>query len=124
MRLDDLCEVVRNVKDKVKIPFRINTNGQADLIYGRKTAKDLECLIDTVSISLNAPTAKGYDDICHSDYGEKAFEALIEYAKDCKKYVPHVKFSVVDCMSKEDLESCRKIAEKAGVPLRVREMIK
>lgn len=124
MRLEDLLAVVRKMKDIVKVPFRINTNGQADLIFGKETAKELEGLIDTVSISLNAPTAKEYDDICHSDYGEKAFDALIEYAKDCKKYVPHVKFSVVDCMDEKDIEACRVIAEKAGVPLRVRKMIK
>ena len=124
MRLDDLLEVIRRVKPIVKVPFRINTNGQADLIHGRKTAPELKDLVDTVSISLNAPTAVEYDDICHSDYGEKAFDALIEYAKECKKYVSNVVFSVVDCMNKDDIEKCRVIADKAGIKFRVREMIK
>lgn len=124
MRLDDLLEVIRRVKPIVKVPFRVNTNGQADLIHGRKTAAELKDLVDTVSISLNAPTAVEYDDICHSDYGEKAFDALIEYAKECKKYVTNVVFSVVDCMNKEDIEKCRVIADKAGIKFRVREMIK
>jgi TatD family-associated radical SAM protein len=124
MRLDDLLAVVRKTKDTVKVPFRINTNGQADLIWGRPTEKDLEGLIDTVSISLNAPTAAEYDDVCHSAYGEKAFDAMIEYAKECKKYVPHVKFSVVDCMDKDDIEKCRILSKNAGIELRVRKMIK
>jgi radical SAM enzyme (TIGR04100 family) len=124
MRLDDVVAVIKKVKQKLDIPFRINTNGQADLIHGRKTAKDLEGLVNTVSISLNAPDAKSYDAVCHSDYGEKAYDAIIEYARDCKNYVPEVVFSVVDVMKPEDIEKCRKIAEKAGVKFRVREMIK
>jgi hypothetical protein len=49
---------------------------------------------------------------------------MIEYAKECKKYVPHVKFSVVDCMDKDDIEKCRILSKNAGIELRVRKMIK
>lgn len=124
MRLDDVIAVIKRVKPVINKPIRINTNGQADLIHGRKTASELEGLVDTVSISLNAPDAKGYDSICHSDYGEKAFEAVIEYACDCKKYLPHVVLTVVDVMPTEDIEKCRRIAKDAGIPFRVRKMIK
>lgn len=124
MRFDDCIAVIKKVKPVINKPVRVNTNGQADLITGRKTAPELAGLVDTVSISLNAPDAKGYDKICHSDYGEKAFEAVINYARDCKKYVDDVIFSVVDVMKKEDIEKCREIAQKAGVKFRVREMIK
>ncbi|CDZ23297.1 radical SAM protein [[Clostridium] cellulosi] len=124
MRLDDVIAVIKAVKPKIGIPVRINTNGQADLIHGRQTAKELAGLVDTVSISLNAPNAKEYEALCHSDYGEKAFDAILKYAADCKKYIPNVVFSVVDVMDKEDIEKCRKIAEDIGVIFRVREMIK
>lgn len=123
MRLDDVTAVCKKVKPALNLPVRINTNGQADLIHGRQTAKDLEGLVDTVSISLNAPDAEGYEKICHSDYGEKAFDAILKYAADCKKYVPNVVFSVVDVMDKQDIEKCRKIAADTGVGFRVREMI-
>jgi len=124
MRLDDVIAVIKKVKPAINKPVRINTNGQADLIHGRKTAGELAGLADTVSISLNAPDAKGYDSICHSDYGEKSFDAVIRYAADCKKYVPNVVLSVVDVMPPDDIEKCRKIAERAGVGFRVRKMIK
>jgi radical SAM protein, TatD family-associated len=123
IRLEDVVAVIKRIKPAVKLPVRINTNGQADLIHKRQTAKDLEGLVDTVSISLNAPDAQGYDRICHSDYGEEAFEAIIRYAGDVKKYVSHVVFSVVDIMPAADIEKCRAIAQKAGVEFRVREMI-
>jgi TatD family-associated radical SAM protein len=124
MRLDDVIAVIKKVKPRLNLPFRVNTNGQADLIHGRKTACELAGLVDTVSISLNAPDAQGYDRVCHSDYGEKAFDALIKYADDCKKFVPHVVLSVVDVMPSDDIEKCRLIASRIGVGFRVREMIK
>lgn len=123
MRLDDVVAVCKKVKPVINLPIRINTNGQADLIHGRSTAKDLEGLVDTVSISLNAPDAESYEKVCHSDYGTKSFDAILKYAADCKKYVPHVVFSVVDVMNKDDIEKCRKIATDTGVEFRVREMI-
>lgn len=124
MRLDDIIAVIKKVKPTLNLPMRINTNGQADLIHGRETANELAGLVDTVSISLNAPDAQSYDSICHSDYGEKAFDALIKYAGDCKKYVPNVVFSVVDVMPPNDIEKCRLIAQQTGVSFRVRKMIK
>jgi radical SAM enzyme (TIGR04100 family) len=123
LRVEDVCAVCKKIKASVSLPIRINTNGQADLINGRQTAKELAGLVDTVSVSLNAPDAQSYDQICHSDYGEAAFGAVIAFAEDCKKYVPNVIFSVVDVMKPEAIEKCREIARKTGVALRVRKMI-
>ena len=123
MRLDAIVAVVRELKKQTKISVRINTNGQADLIYGRPTSHELEGLIDVVSISLNTPDADSYDRLCHSDYGPSAFDALIAYAADCKKYVTTVILTVVDIIPPEDIEKCRAIAASAGVSLRVRKMI-
>jgi radical SAM enzyme (TIGR04100 family) len=123
MRLDDVVEVCKKVKPATGLPIRINTNGQSDLINGRPTARELAGLVDTVSISLNAPDALGYEQICHSDYGENAYAALLDFAADCKKYIPHVVLSVVDVMKPEDIEKCRTVAANVGVNFRVREMI-
>ena len=123
MRFDDVTAVCKKVKSAIGLPIRINTNGQSDLINGRPTASELEGLVDTVSISLNAPNAQGYDQICHSDYGTDAYAALLNFAANCKKYIPHVVLSVVDVMKPEDIEKCRNVAENIGVSFRVREMI-
>lgn len=122
-RLDVLLAAAKAVRAVSSIPIRINTNGQADLILGRRTAPELKGLIDVVSISLNASDADKYDKICHSRFGKQAFDALLAYAADCKAYVPHVVFSVVDCIGPEEVEKCRTVAQRVGVEYRVRKMI-
>ena len=124
-RLYDLIEVARAIKERCPdMPLRVNTNGHASLINGVDTAPLFSGVIDTVSISLNAPDAQGYDRICHSRYGTFAFDALIEFAKNVKNYVQNVSFSVVgDFLTEEEIEECRKIADRIGVPIRVRDYI-
>ena len=56
--LDVLLPVARWLKAHTKLPIRINTNGQANLIYGRDVTPDLTGLIDCVSISLNMGDAQ------------------------------------------------------------------
>ena len=124
MRLDDILTVCKKIKPATGLPIRINTNGQADLINKRPTAQELAGLVDAVSISLNTPDAASYDRVCHSEYGEAAFDALLKYAADCKKYVPSVTLSVVDVIPPKDIEKCHALAEKIGANFRVRKMIK
>ncbi|MFY9198797.1 MAG: radical SAM protein, partial [Acutalibacteraceae bacterium] len=76
-----------------------------------------------VSISLNAPDAKTYEQRCRPSFGEKSFQAMLDFAKDCKEYVPTVILSVVDCIDKEEIEQCRKIAQDVGVNYRIRTFI-
>ena len=123
MRLDDLLKVAKHIKEKYSVRTRINTNGQANLYFEEDITLKLKGLIDCVSISLNAKNAKEYDELCLSDFGEDAFFGLIDFAKKCKNQVSEVIMSVVDVLPKEDIEECRKIAEDAGVRLRVRELI-
>lgn len=119
---------VRTVAEKIKEAFpdmkiRINTNGQSDLILGCDSAP-LYDVFDEVSISLNSPNAAGYQRICHSRYGERAFESILNFAKNVKNYAGRVKLSVVrESLTESELLVCKKIAETCGVPLRVRDLI-
>ncbi len=124
-RFDDLIAVAKWLKSKYPgVSIRINTNGQANLICGRDVTPEMEGVIDCVSISLNAENAEKYQSLCRSRFGEAAFEALQEFAKLSKRYVPEVVFSVVDkTMPDEEIENCRKIAEDCGVKFRVRAYI-
>ena len=123
-RFDDMIEIAKRLKANHNITIRVNTNGQANLINGRDVTPELEGAVDVVSISLNAPSAEAYQAVCHSRYGEEAFEAIKDFAAKAKPYVKEVVFSVVDkTMPPEDIERCRKIAESCGVNFRVREYI-
>jgi TatD family-associated radical SAM protein len=121
IRLPDLIEVARHLK-KINKKVRVNTNGQADLIWGRKVARELEGLVDHISISLNASNPRSYQELCSSEFGEKAHQAIIDFAIECLKYIPQVTLSVVDVIPGEEIEKCREIAEKAGTSFRVRYM--
>lgn len=123
MRIQDLLQISEKLKEKYFIPIRINTNGQANLIYGQDVTPQLEGWIDAVSISLNAKDKKIYQKICLSDYGEAAFDAVLDFAGKCRQYVPTVILSVVDVMTDEDIQSCREIAERIGVGFKVRQLV-
>lgn len=122
-RYDDMISVVKQIKEYCPVKVRLNTNGHANLIAGEDVTAKMEGLIDIVSISLNAPDAKRYNEICQCQYGEEGFYAMLDFAKKAKNFVPRVIFSVVDVMDKDDIEKCRQIAEEIGVEFRVREFI-
>lgn len=100
-------------------PIRLNTNGLSDLIHGEKTAHRLQGLIDTVSISLNAGTEKEYLAVTRPKW-DNAFQAMQDFAKDCKQYVPKVMFTVVDVIPQAEIDAAQNVADTLGIPLRVR----
>ena len=119
-RLDDVLEVCRWVRIHSSIPIRINTNGLADLIHGKKTAPLMEGLVDVLSISMNAATPEKYQERCHSQFGLDALPAIHEFAEEALKYVPSVVMTVVDTMPEEEIEECRQQAQEIGARFRVR----
>ncbi len=125
MRFDDCLAVAKWIKEVYgDIKIRVNTNGQGSLIAGRDITPEMKGYFDIVSISLNTDTAEKYQILCQSDFGQEAFYGLIEFAKNAKKYVSEVIFSVVDrTVTAEEIESCRKIAKDCGVTFRVRDYI-
>ena len=118
--LDNLTEACKHLKNK-GISIRLNTNGLSDLINKRETAKEICEVVDSVSIRLNAPTAEKYNEVTRPSFGEKSFDAMLKFAKECKALGPPVKLTVVDVISKEDIEDCKKLCEEIDIPLRVRE---
>lgn len=124
IRIDTLLETAKVLKEKYKKPIRINTNGQGSLINKRNIAPLFKHIIDTVSISLNAADAESYEKMCLPVYGKKAYEALIEFGRECVPYVKNVLFSVVrQTLSEDEISACEQIAKKAGVKLRIRELV-
>lgn len=118
--LDALLKVAEYLKAN-NIKTRLNTNGQASLIIGDGVAEKIKGKIDTVSISLNASDAKKYNEVCNCCFGEAGYDSLLKFASDCVNQKMRVIFSVVDTIGIDEIEKCRRIAEKIGVEYRVRE---
>lgn len=120
-RLEDLLEVAAFAKQKFGKKIRINTNGLANLIYGKDVTPLFEGKIDAVSISLNTPDPEKYLELTRSKFGIQSFDAMLKFAGDVKKYVPSVTLTTVaTTITEEEEEKCREICEKLGVTYRIR----
>lgn len=120
-RLDAIIEISKYLKKRnSKIPIRINTNGLGNLINKKDISPLLKGLIDTVSISLNAPTAEEFYAITRNIFGMGSYDAMKEFAVSCKSYVPNVIFTVVDCIGEANIKASQKICDNLGIPLRIR----
>ena len=85
-----LKKVAAFVKETYHMPIRLNTNGLGNLVNGRDITSEMEGLIDTVSISLNTPNADRYHELVRSKFGDKSFDAMLDFARSSTKYVPNV----------------------------------
>lgn len=119
-RLEVLKVIAGRMKECGVRRVRLNTDGLANLVYGRNILPELTGLIDSISISLNAADAKHYLNICPSKFGEDAYREVCNFILEAKKFIPEVTASVV-ALPGLDLDGCLRKAEELGVTLRVRE---
>ncbi len=120
-RIDALIELAKFIKEKYNKTIRINTNGQGNLINARDIVPEFKGLIDIISISLNTPNEERYNEIVRSKFGDKAFKAMLDFAKEATEYVPSVILSTVETtITKEEEEQCKKICDDLGVTYRIR----
>ncbi len=119
LRLDTVKAVAREVK-KQGARVRIDTDCQANLVYGRNILPELQGLVDAVSVSLNAESAEKYNRLCRSPFGEEGFRGVLDFLREAKTYIPDVTATVLD-MPGMDVPACRSLAEKTlGVKFKLR----
>jgi TatD family-associated radical SAM protein len=114
-----ICKYLKQYKTKI----RLNTNGQGNLIWQENIVPELAKYIDAISISLNAKDMKQYNQLCLPENEEQSYDAVIDFATECQKYIPEVCLTVVDIISAYDIEVCRAFAKKLGTNFRVRHHI-
>ena len=120
-RLEDLLEIAAFVKDKFNKPIRINTNGLSDLIWQKDTAPMYKGLVDTVSISRNTPNKERYYELTRSKFGIDSYDAMLNFAGNVSKYVPHVVLSTVaTTLTEEEEKQSAHICERLAVTYRIR----
>jgi radical SAM enzyme (TIGR04100 family) len=116
-----LLAVAKFVRDNYHKPIRINTNGLGSLVNGRDIAPELEGLIDNVSISLNTPDPEKYLALVRPKFGPDSFQAMLEFARESRRYVPNVVMTTVaTTLTAQEEEACRRICEELGVTYRIR----
>lgn len=119
--IDTLIAVAKAVKAMSDITIRINTNGHGNLINGKDITPMFEGTVDIISVSLNCANAEEYVALCLPEFGIKAYEGLIEFARLCVPRVKKVVLSVVETtLPDEDIKKCATLAESIGAELRVR----
>jgi TatD DNase family protein len=119
LRLDLVKEVAAELK-KGGVTTRINSDGQANLVYGRNILPELAGLIDCISVSLNAADGETYSRICNSPFGSDAFDGICRFLKEAKKHIPRVVASAVTVPGL-DTAAVRQLADALGIEFRERE---
>ncbi len=118
IRLETLKEVARYVKQQGG-SVRLNTDGHGNIINKRNIVPELSGLVDAVSISLNSTDPDQYGRLMGLD-GPRFHSAMIEFARESKKYIPEVVMTIVG-MDEVDQEQAKEFVEKEiGVKYRLR----
>lgn len=119
IRLDDVKQVARWIKENGG-KVRLNTDGHGDVINKRNIVPELVGLVDSVSISLNAIDPEQYGKIMRID-GERFHRAMVDFAREAKKYLHDVTMTIVD-IDEVEVESARKfVEEEVGVNFKRRQ---
>lgn len=117
--------------------IRLNTNGHGCLIHRRDVLPDLGPAIDAVNVSLNAPTAARYAELCHplpagaweagspldgpaaarsGQESREAWEGMLDFLARAPHHIRAVQASVVGAvLTAAEIEACRALARERGV---------
>lgn len=86
----------------------------------KKTAVLFKGLLNTISISLNESNAEKYLEVTRSRFGIKSYKAMLDFAVDCKNYIPNVVVTIVDIIGEDEINACKKVCEEYNLNLRIR----
>ena len=124
--VDEVMEELRKVdlsksREVVFCGYGEPTERFEDLINGRDIVPEMEGVIDSVSISLNAPNSDEYQEVSRPSFGEAAYPAVLEFIRECRERISGVTVSVVGgSISQESEDECARMAREMNVRFRVR----
>ncbi len=118
LRLYTVIEVASRLRGQVP-RVRLNTDGLANLVYGRDVTPDFEDIVQALSVSLNAQDEATYNRHCRPLL-PGAYDAVLDFARRAREFVPEVTLTAVDGLPGVDIDACRKIADDLGVGFRRR----
>lgn len=127
IELETVKEVAKFIKENFPdVKIRVNTNGHANLVHKRNVVPELKGLIDSFSVSLNAPNAKLYKRLTRCCFDEEVgYNGMLDFVKELVKENIDTTMSVVSGFKKFNIrvDECEKIARNLGAKFRVREYL-
>ena len=48
---------------------------------------------------------------------DNAYEAMLDFAKECNRMIKHTQLSIADVLPEEDIKTCQQIADARGIHL-------
>jgi TatD family-associated radical SAM protein len=117
-RLDVLLDVAQAVKRR-GVPVRLNTDGLANLVYGRDVTPELSQCVDRISVSLNAHNAEVYERHTHPKLPD-TYPAMLDFVRCAKARGMAVTVTAIDGLAEVNIAACRLIADTLGVAFRRR----
>jgi len=122
-RLDTVLEVTQQIKKQHGNIIRVDTNGQAKLIYkNREVTKELKKAgLDKVSVSLNAHNKQTYNQVCKPKF-QNAFQEVLNFIKKAKEEKLDTEITTVT-IPEVNVNKVNEIAANIGVKFRLREYI-
>ena len=51
---------------------------------------------------------------------DNAYEAMLDFSKECNRMINHTQLSIVDVLPEEDIKTCQQIADERGIHLKIR----
>lgn len=120
LRLKVLLEVAAYIKAHGG-RVRVNTDGLANLVHKRNVLPEMQGLVDSLSVSMNAATAEVYDRHCLPQL-QGSFEAMLAFLREAPRYIPDVTATAIAGLEGVDIAACEQLAASLGVKFRRREL--
>ena len=117
--LDILLAAAKVAREEKHLRVRLNTNGLGNAENKRDIVPELAEVLDSVSISLNAPEKEKYEQVVRPQV-PSAFEEMCKFAKASKEKIDDVRMTIVDVLPDDEVEKCKELTKQLGIPLRVR----
>jgi TatD family-associated radical SAM protein len=119
-RLAVVLDLTRRLRAAGVSRVRLDTDGLASPREGRDVAPELAAAgLAAVSVSLNAPDAATYAELCPNRYGETAYPAVQAFIRSAVRCLPEVTATAVAVPGLSEAR-CRAAAEALGARFRWR----
>ena len=120
LNLEGALEAVRTIKCISDASVRINTNGQALILYpDRDVPMELYAAgVNVIRVSLNAHDEDSYMKLCRPQFGRSTFDSVLEFAGRCSNLID-LEISAVE-LPGIDIDIIQGVAKRMGASFHLR----